>query len=53
MVVVCALGKPIQGWRLSALVLALIILSCVGLAIPLDALKRSLRLRMERIGTSR
>jgi peptidoglycan/LPS O-acetylase OafA/YrhL len=53
MVVVCALGKPIQGWGLSMLVLALVILSCVGLAVPLDAFKRRLRLRMERIGTPR
>jgi peptidoglycan/LPS O-acetylase OafA/YrhL len=52
-VLVCVLGKPIQGWGFSTLVLALVILSCVGLAIPLDAFKRSLRLRMERIGTPR
>lgn len=49
MIVVCVLGKPIQGWGLSTLVLALVILSCVALAIPLDTFKRTLRLRMERI----
>jgi peptidoglycan/LPS O-acetylase OafA/YrhL len=53
MVVVCALGKPVQGWGFSILVLALVISSCVGLAVPLDAFKRRLRLRMERIGTPR
>lgn len=53
MVVVCALGKPVQGCGFSILVLALVISSCVGLAIPLDAFKRRLRLRMERIGTPR
>jgi peptidoglycan/LPS O-acetylase OafA/YrhL len=45
--IVSALGKPIHGWWLSTLVVGLIILSCVGLALPMDALKRNLRLRME------
>lgn len=45
--VVCALGRPIRGWGLSASVLGLIILSCVGLAILLNAFKHSLRTWME------
>jgi peptidoglycan/LPS O-acetylase OafA/YrhL len=52
-VLVCVLGRPIQGLGFSTLVLALVILSCAGLAIYLDAFKRSLRLRMERIGVPR
>jgi peptidoglycan/LPS O-acetylase OafA/YrhL len=46
--IVSAMGKPIRGWGLSALILLLIILICVGLALLFDALKRNLRLRMER-----
>jgi peptidoglycan/LPS O-acetylase OafA/YrhL len=49
--IVSALGKPIHGWWLSVLTLGLIILSCVGLALPMDALKRKLRLRMEQLRT--
>jgi peptidoglycan/LPS O-acetylase OafA/YrhL len=46
--IVSVMGKPIRGWGLSALILLLIILICVGLALLFDALKRNLRLRMER-----
>jgi peptidoglycan/LPS O-acetylase OafA/YrhL len=41
--IVTAMGKPIHGWRFASLVLSLVILSCVGLTFPLDALKRYLR----------
>jgi peptidoglycan/LPS O-acetylase OafA/YrhL len=44
-------GKPIRGWGFSASILVLVILSCVGLAFPLDALKWNLRLRMESLFT--
>jgi peptidoglycan/LPS O-acetylase OafA/YrhL len=47
--IVSALGKPVHGWWLSTLVLGLIILICVGLALPMDALKRNLRRRMEQL----
>lgn len=52
-VVVCALGTPIQGRAFSTVVLLLIIFGCVALAIPLDGFKRSLRLRMEKLGIPR
>jgi peptidoglycan/LPS O-acetylase OafA/YrhL len=45
--VVCTLGRPIRGWGFSAGILGLIISSCVGLAILLNALKRSFRTWME------
>ena len=45
--VVCVLGRPIRGWGLSTSVLGLIILSCAGLAILLNAFKHSLRTWME------
>jgi peptidoglycan/LPS O-acetylase OafA/YrhL len=46
--IVCMLGKPIQGVVFSTLVLTLTIAGCVGIAIPMDALKRQLRLQMEK-----
>jgi peptidoglycan/LPS O-acetylase OafA/YrhL len=50
--IVSAMGKPIQGrWRTS-MVLGLVVLSCVALALPLDALKRDLRFRMQRVRTT-
>ncbi len=48
-IIVCAIGKPVQGWWRSAIVLVLIVLGCVGLAFPLDAFKRNLRFRLERL----
>jgi len=47
--VVCVLGKPISGWGSSAIVLGLIIIICVGVAVPLDALKRNMRFQLERL----
>ena len=41
-------GKPIQSRWISAIILCLIICSCVLLAIPMDALKRNMRVLMER-----
>ncbi len=41
-------GKPIQGRWFSAIILCLIVSSCVLISIPLDGLKRNLRARMER-----
>jgi peptidoglycan/LPS O-acetylase OafA/YrhL len=45
--IVCVLGRPIPSRGFSAAVLGLIILTCVGLAIPLNSLKYSLRTWME------
>lgn len=47
--IVSAIGKPIQGWWRTSIVLGLVISSCVALALPLDALKRDLRFRMHRV----
>jgi peptidoglycan/LPS O-acetylase OafA/YrhL len=49
--IVSVLGKPIHGWWLSVLTLGLIIFACVGLALPMDAFKRKLRLGMEQLRT--
>jgi peptidoglycan/LPS O-acetylase OafA/YrhL len=49
--IVSAMGKPIQGWWRTSMVLGLVILSCVALAFPLDALKQHMRFRMQRVRT--
>jgi peptidoglycan/LPS O-acetylase OafA/YrhL len=41
-------GKPIHARWFSAIILCLIVCSCVLVSIPLDGLKRNLRARMER-----
>jgi peptidoglycan/LPS O-acetylase OafA/YrhL len=52
-IVVCTLGRPIRGWIPSAIALGFIVLSCVGIAIPLNGFKQSLRTWMERLLGSR
>jgi peptidoglycan/LPS O-acetylase OafA/YrhL len=51
--IVCMLGKPIQGLGFSVLVLTLIMAACVAIAIPMDTLKRQLRVQMEKSWNAR
>ena len=46
--IVSVMGKPIEGWWRTSMVLGLIIVGCVAFALPLDALKRDMRFRMQR-----